>query len=119
MNTDGASARRCREVSVVADDGVRLSVREVGGRAAGHTVVFVHGLCLSQLCWARQIDALVDRFGDAVRVISYDHRGHGRSGQAPMCSYRIERLAEGLAQVLVAMQVGGSVTLVGHSMGAE
>ena len=117
MNTDVASARRYREVSVVADDGVRLSVREVGGRAAGHTVVFVHGLCLSQLCWARQIDALVDRFGDAVRVISYDHRGHGRSGQAPMCSYRIERLAEDLAQVLVAMQVGGPVTLVGHSMG--
>ena len=117
MNTEVASARRCREVAVAMDDGVSLSVRDIGGRDAEHTVVFVHGLCLSQVCWARQIDALVDRFGAAVRVISYDHRGHGRSGQAPMCTYRIERLAEDLAQVMAVMQVNGPVTLVGHSMG--
>jgi pimeloyl-ACP methyl ester carboxylesterase len=50
-------------------------------------------------------------------LISYDHRGHGRSGPAPVSSYRIERLATDLAQVLAAAQVGGQVTLVGHSMG--
>src|SRR5262249_11529076 len=49
--------------------------------------------------------------------ISYDHRGHGRSGSAPMHTYRIDRLAEDLAQVLAAAQVSGQVTAVGHSMG--
>jgi pimeloyl-ACP methyl ester carboxylesterase len=34
-----------------------------------------------------------------------------------MCTYRIERLAEDLAQVIAVMQVSGPVTLVGHSMG--
>lgn len=115
---DTAAAGGHRDVAVTIDDGVRLAVRDYGRRPeASHTVVFVHGLCLSQACWARQIDALVARFGDAVRVISYDHRGHGRSGQAPMSTYRIERLAEDLAQVLTAMHVSGPVTLVGHSMG--
>lgn len=117
MNTEVASARRCREVMVAMDDGTKLAVRDYGRPEAERTVVFVHGLCLSQMCWRRQIDALVAWFGDAVRVISYDHRGHGRSGQAPMCTYRIERLAEDLAQVMAVMQVSGTVTLVGHSMG--
>lgn len=34
-----------------------------------------------------------------------------------MSTYRIERLAQDLAQVLTAAQVSGQVTLVGHSMG--
>ena len=115
---DTAAAGGYLDVAVTMDDGVCLAVRDYGRRpGATHTVVFVHGLCLSQACWSRQIDALVGRFGDAVRVISYDHRGHGRSGQAPMSTYRIERLAEDLAQVLTAMKVSGPVTLVGHSMG--
>lgn len=109
--------RRCRDVNLTMDDGVVLAVRDRGGPDAGHTVVFLHGLCLSQVCWARQIDYLVDRYGPAVRIISYDHRGHGRSGQAPMRTYRIERLAKDLAVVLAGLQVSGSVTLVGHSMG--
>lgn len=117
MNGDCVQTGQRREISVITDDGVVLAVRDHGPRGAERTVVFLHGLCLSQVCWGRQVDYLVSRYGPAVRVISYDHRGHGRSGQAPMSTYRIERLAEDLAQVLAACQVGGTVTLVGHSMG--
>jgi len=106
-----------RDNLVTTDDGVTLAVRDIGNRDAAHTVVFLHGLCLSQACWARQIDYLADRYGSALRIISYDHRGHGRSSQAPMSTYRIERLAEDLAQVLTVCKVSGPVTLVGHSMG--
>ena len=110
--------RWCQDdVWVMTRDGVRLAVRDCGSRYADHTVVFLHGLCLSQASWASQIDHLVRRYGGAVRVISYDHRGHGRSGQAPMSSYRIEQLADDLAQVLTARSVSGPLTLVGHSMG--
>lgn len=117
MNGDCVQTRQRHEISVTTDDGVMLAVRDTGPRGARRTVVFLHGLCLSQVCWGRQVDYLVSRYGPAVRVISYDHRGHGRSGQAPMSTYRIERLAEDLAQVLAACEVTGSVTLVGHSMG--
>lgn len=117
VNADCVTARQGRDVHVTTDDGVVLAVRDTGRRDAAHTVVFLHGLCLSQVCWARQIDSLVSRYGSAMRILSYDHRGHGRSGQAPMSTYRIEQLAEDLAQVLAVCEVSGPVTLVGHSMG--
>jgi pimeloyl-ACP methyl ester carboxylesterase len=102
---------------VRTSDGVSLAVCDTGPRNAEHTVVFLHGLCLSQSTWERQINHLQRRYGRSVRVISYDHRGHGRSGAAPMSTYRIDQLADDLAQVLTALDVAGPLTLVGHSMG--
>jgi pimeloyl-ACP methyl ester carboxylesterase len=103
---------------VRTSDGVRLAVCDTGPRTAEHTVVFLHGLCLNHTSWERQITYLLRRYGRSVRVISYDHRGHGRSAAAPMNTYRIDQLADDLAQVLSALDVTGPLTLVGHSMGA-
>jgi pimeloyl-ACP methyl ester carboxylesterase len=103
---------------VRTSDGVSLAVCDTGPRTAEHTVVFLHGLCLNQTSWDRQIDYLLRRYGQSVRVISYDHRGHGRSAAAPMNTYRVDQLADDLAQVLTALDVTGPLTLVGHSMGA-
>jgi pimeloyl-ACP methyl ester carboxylesterase len=102
---------------VSTHDGVRLAVCDTGPRKAEHTVVFLHGLCLDQTSWNRQITYLRRRYGRSVRVISYDHRGHGRSASAPMNTYRVDQLADDLAQVLTALDATGPVTLVGHSMG--
>ncbi|MEZ0366600.1 alpha/beta fold hydrolase [Mycobacterium sp. pUA109] len=112
-----ASHRRGSDRVVVTSDGVRLSVRDYGPQGAAHTVVLLHGLCLDQESWAIQVAELTDRGGEAVRVITYDHRGHGNSAGAPMRTYRIARLAEDLAEVLAALRVTGHVTLAGHSMG--
>jgi pimeloyl-ACP methyl ester carboxylesterase len=109
--------RYFKELLVRTDDGVSLAVCDTGPRTAEHTVVFLHGLCLDQTWWERQISHLQRRFGRSVRVISYDHRGHGRSAAAPMNTYRIDQLADDLAQVLAALDVTGPLTLVGHSMG--
>jgi pimeloyl-ACP methyl ester carboxylesterase len=103
---------------VRTSDGVRLAVCDTGPRTAEHTVVFLHGLCLNRTLWERQITYLQRRYGRSVRIISYDHRGHGRSAAAPMRTYRIDQLADDLAQVLTALDVAGPLTLVGHSMGA-
>jgi pimeloyl-ACP methyl ester carboxylesterase len=106
------------ERTVVTSDGVRLAVREYGSAgAADHTVVLLHGLLLTQESWADQVGRLQRRWGARVRVITYDHRGHGRSTGASMDSYRIERLAADLAEVLTALRVSGPLTLAGHSMG--
>ena len=106
-----------KHLMVRTSDGVSLAVCDIGPRTAEHTVVFLHGLCLNQTSWERQITYLLRRYGRSVRVISYDHRGHGRSAAAPMNTYRIDQLADDLAQLLTALDVTGSLTLVGHSMG--
>jgi pimeloyl-ACP methyl ester carboxylesterase len=98
-------------------DGVSLSVREYGSRDAAHTVVLLHGLCLNKDSWQIQIGHLRRHYGDGIRIISYDHRGHGDSGAAPMHTYNIDRLAADLADLLAALDVTGPLTLAGHSMG--
>lgn len=106
------------ERTVTTSDGVLLAVRDYGSAiAADHTVVLMHGLLLTQESWAAQVRQMQRRWGSSVRIISYDHRGHGRSAGAPMHTYRIERLAADLAEVLTALRVSGPLTLAGHSMG--
>jgi pimeloyl-ACP methyl ester carboxylesterase len=103
--------------TVRTSDGVSLSVREYGSRDAAHTVVLLHGFCLNKDSWTIQIGHLRRQYGDSIRIISYDHRGHGDSGAAPMHTYRIDRLAADLADLLVTLGVTGPLTLAGHSMG--
>ena len=106
-----------KQLLVRTVDGVSLAVCDTGPRTVEHTVVFLHGLCLDRTSWDRQVTYLRRRYGRSVRVISYDHRGHGGSAAAPINTYRIEQLADDLAQVLTALEVSGPLTLVGHSMG--
>lgn len=102
---------------VTTSDGVQLAVREYGSHRAAHTVVLLHGFCLNQQSWDIQVAQLIRRWGDRVRIITYDHRGHGDSAGASMHTYCIDRLADDLAGLLVALRVRGPLTLAGHSMG--
>jgi pimeloyl-ACP methyl ester carboxylesterase len=110
--------RRHNDAHVTTGDGVQLAVRDYDPPTRTHTVVFLHGLCLSRTSWERQIDYLLGRYGDSIRIIAYDHRGHGGSSAAPMSTYRIDRLVADLDEVLIALNVTAPLTLVGHSMGA-
>lgn len=108
----------CVELTVTTSDGVRLAVRDYGSdRADAPTVVLLHGLLLTQESWEPQVCQLRRRWGSRIRIITFDHRGHGRSTGAPMPTYRIERLAADLANVLDALHITGPLTLAGHSMG--
>jgi pimeloyl-ACP methyl ester carboxylesterase len=109
---------RYNDVHVTTADGVQLAVRDYDPPTRTHTVVFLHGFCLSRTSWARQIDYLLRRYGDGTRIIAYDHRGHGGSNAAPIGTYRIDRLAADLDEVLTALNVTAPLTVVGHSMGA-
>lgn len=106
-----------RRLTVLTGDGTRLACTDHGDLAAPHTVVFLHGLCLKSTSWTHHINQLTDHYGPAVRIITYDHRGHGSSAGAPALSYTIDRLAADLSDVLRALRVQGPLTLVGHSMG--
>ncbi|AQA01642.1 alpha/beta hydrolase [Mycobacterium sp. MS1601] len=98
-------------------DGVDLVVREVGPEDAAVTVVFAHGFCMNMGAFHFQRRELSTMWGDQVRMVFYDQRGHGRSGAAAPDTYTVEQLGKDLELVLATMAPKGSVVLIGHSMG--
>src|SRR4051812_11661690 len=108
---------------VEADDGVLLSVEEIGPLDAPLTVVFAHGYALSMASWTFQRRDLAAQISTAnghrpaARLVFYDSRGHGASGRGDAAHATIEQLAADLESVLDARAPRGPVVLVGHSMG--
>jgi len=102
---------------VTTPDGVTLAVREAGPVDAPLTMVFVHGFCLRMGAFHFQRTRLPDRLGPRVRMVFYDQRGHGRSGEADPETYTLTQLGRDLETVLQAIAPRGVIVLVGHSMG--
>ncbi|MGW5195832.1 alpha/beta fold hydrolase [Kribbella sp. NPDC004138] len=103
---------------VTTPDGVRLNVEVAGPADAPVTVLLVHGWTCSTRSWHNQVESLPQILGpDAVRVVTYDHRGHGRSDAAPAGTTRLDQLADDLATVLDEVVGAGPVVYAGHSMG--
>ena len=102
---------------VTTPDGVPLAVREVGPDDARLTVVFAHGFCLRMGAFHFQRARLAEQWGPQVRMVFYDQRGHGQSGEAAPDSYTVTQLGKDLETVLAVMAPRGPVVLVGHSMG--
>lgn len=101
-------------------DGVRLHVESDGPRdprasRPRATVVLVHGWTLSKETWAKVIPDLLTS-GD-IRVVTYDHRGHGGSDAVSPETASIEQMAKDLVVVLEEVCPSGPVILVGHSLG--
>ena len=106
-----------RSRSVTAEDGVQLSVHEYGARSgAAATVVLAHGYVQSSALWNGQVTDLIEARPD-LRVVTYDHRGHGRSHRTTRDRATIEQLGRDLALVLAAVAPDGPVVVGGHSMG--
>lgn len=111
-----------RELAVVADDGITLHAQideptanllTADGRPKP-TVVLSHGYCLTSECWVLQRRAL-KRAGH--RVVTWDQRGHGRSGKGESVLYHIDQLGRDLYAVIQATAPEGDLVLGGHSMG--
>lgn len=110
----------------LTDDGVALHVEidrprpadGTGGSRKGSrplpTIVLTHGYCLSLRCWTYQRRAFRDA---GYTVISWDQRGHGRSGRGPAEGYVIDRLGADLYTVIEAFALDDDLVLIGHSMG--
>ena len=99
-------------VEIDAPDTTSLSRRHLAGRTP--TVVLVHGFALTMQSWVLQRRSLKH---SGFRVVSYDQRGHGRSGMPDLERCTINQLGRDLAAVLDATCTSGPVVLVGHSMG--
>ena len=98
-------------------DGVRLYYEQDGPVDAELTVVLVHGFCLNRDDLLFQRRALIEQFGDRVRVVSFDLRSHGRSSRGDAKHATIDQLGADLHLVLRELVPDGPVVLVGHSMG--
>ncbi|MEW2383101.1 alpha/beta hydrolase [Micromonospora sp. NPDC047707] len=98
-------------------DDVRLHVEIDGPADAEVTAVLLHGWTLDGRAWHRQLVDLRERFAGAVRVVTYDARGHGRSSCMPLPTATLAQLGDDLAAVLDAVVPAGPVVLTGHSMG--
>jgi pimeloyl-ACP methyl ester carboxylesterase len=96
--------------ATIDSDGVRLSVRDSGGR--GRPLLLVHGLGLTQRSWGRVAHRLETRF----RVVTYDQRGHGASARAT--DYSRSALLRDLEVVASELALRDFV-LVGHSLGGH
>jgi pimeloyl-ACP methyl ester carboxylesterase len=106
-----------RSYAVTTPEGVQLAVREVGPVDAPLTMVFVHGFCLRMGAFHFQRTRLPDRLGTRFRMVFYDQRGHGRSGEAAPETYTLTQLGKDLECVLKVIAPRGVIVLVGHSMG--
>lgn len=102
----------------VTSDGVALHVHDTGTSVPGTpTVVLVHGWTMDHTSWDRVADALPRTLGRGVRVLRFDHRGHGGSAPAPKGTATVARLADDLAELITARVPAGPIVLAGHSMG--
>lgn len=90
-------------------DGTQIHYNDWG---SGKPVVLVHGWPLDADMWEYQSVYLASQ---GFRVISYDRRGFGRSGQ-PWSGYDYDTLAGDLASLMDRLDLTG-VALVGFSMG--
>jgi pimeloyl-ACP methyl ester carboxylesterase len=94
---------------IEAADGTNLFYRDCG---AGSPVVFLAPWGMHSSWWEQQTIYLADR---GLRCISYDRRGHGRSG-LPGRGYDYDTLSSDLDAVIEQLGLH-DITLVGHSMG--
>lgn len=104
-------------VPVRTEDGVTVHLDSYGPTDAPVTVVFLHGWTLDRRIWHHQIAELPGIADTPVRLVAYDHRGHGRSGPTPADRMTIAQLGDDLAGVLAAAVPDGRVVLAGHSIG--
>jgi pimeloyl-ACP methyl ester carboxylesterase len=100
------------EREIRGTDGNRLHL-EAFGPVDAPKLLLVHGWMCAIEFWRYQIDELAGDF----RVIAYDQRGHGRSGEAT--DYDFDSFADDFGAILdVVAAPGERVLVAGHSMGA-
>lgn len=97
-------------LTIPGDTDLQLHYEDTGGD--GRPVVLIHGWPLSAESWTPQVQALTDA---GHRVVAYDRRGFGRSGQ-PADGYEYDTYASDLNELMTELDLTDAV-LVGFSMG--
>ncbi|WP_141015630.1 alpha/beta fold hydrolase [Nocardioides sambongensis] len=102
---------------VRTEDGLRLHVTVRGRSDAPVTVLLAHCWTADEHDWHYQVHDLLVRFGHDIRLITWDHRGHGHSDPSPEADCTIAQLARDLGRVVDAFAPDGPLVIAGHSIG--
>lgn len=97
--------------------GARLAYNLYGSPDATLTIVLAHCWTLNQSDWHYQVRDLLAEFGHRVRILTWDHRGHGESDAVPKDQCTIAHLADDMADLIEAVAPSGKLILAGHSIG--
>lgn len=102
-----------QEFRVTGAGGIRLVFRVHEGRpGSAPPLLLHHGLASSQRIW----DLMLPRLTRTFRVVTYDARGHGRSGK-PSSGYGFDAVAEDARAVIRGAKMRRPL-VAGHSWGA-
>lgn len=105
------------EHDVITEDGLRIHVTVRGRADAPVSVLLSHCWTAEESGWHYQVGDLLGRYGHDIRVITWDHRGHGRSDRAPIASCTVPHLARDMGLVIDAYAPEGRLIVAGHSIG--
>ncbi len=98
-------------------DGLRLDVRTYGPDDAPVTALLGHCWTLNQAVWHYQVRDLQREFGHRIRIVTWDHRGHGQSDEAARAACQISNLARDMSDLIDTYAPTGKLVLAGHSIG--
>ena len=96
-------------MSVLRTNGLSTEYERTG---TGTPIVLAHGGWMSADMWEPQVDFLADRY----RVLTYDIRGHGRTGGTDEPTYSIDRFVDDLRALVERLSLDRPV-LCGLSLG--
>jgi pimeloyl-ACP methyl ester carboxylesterase len=102
-----------RRTGFTTNDGTALHVDVSGPGDATLTLVLVHAWTQDHLEW----DPVLPLLPTGIRVVRYDHRGHGWSEPARPGTATVAQLADDLAELIAQLVPEGELVLAGHSMG--
>jgi pimeloyl-ACP methyl ester carboxylesterase len=94
-----------------------LAVSTYGPDDAPLTVFLAHCWTLNQAGWHYQVRDLQREFGHGIRVVTWDHRGHGESAPVARTACTIDNLAHDWAMLIDTLAPEGNLVLAGHSIG--
>ena len=95
------------QFEIQGSGGVRIHARQ---RGSGAPVVFVHGTAASAGRWGRVAELLSSHY----RVVEYDRRGRGNSGDSE--DYSLVQEVEDLACVIKELDSGEGVDLPNQAL---
>jgi pimeloyl-ACP methyl ester carboxylesterase len=98
-------------------DGLTLHVTVHGPVDAPVTVLLSHCWTADESDWHYQVADLLSRYGHRIRLVTWDHRGHGRSSRTPEPDCTIPNLARDLCAVAETFAPEGPIVIAGHSVG--
>ena len=87
-------------------DGLELNVCVRGPADAPVSVVLAHCWTADMDDWHYQVRDLLDTFGQDIRIVTWDHRGHGASDHARLADCTIDNLGRDMADVVDAHAAG-------------